>query len=131
MARPQYHVAPTAVCIMLAYCIGGGLQEAAAACISGFFIDIDHLSIRRIKNILNGRRKDYVPGWVDYFHTWYAALIILIINVNIGWWFVLLSYVIHILIDSANRENLVSHESPLPKFLFRFYPPWLTYRSGL
>ncbi len=131
MAKPQYHLAPTAVCAAVAYCVGGGWQEAAAASFTGFFLDIDHMSIRRIKNILNGRRKDYIPGWVDCFHTWYGALLILGLCTILGWWFAFFAYAAHILIDGGNSENLVSHEAPLPEYLFRFYPPWLTYRSGL
>ncbi len=131
MAKPQWHIGPTVVCALLAYQMGGGWQEVATASFSGFFLDGDHMSIRRLKNILEGRRKDYIPGWVNYFHTWYAALIFLIAGIYLGWWFALLSYIIHILIDGGNSENLISHESPLPEFLFRFYPSCLTYRSGL
>lgn len=132
MAKPQYHVVPAGICVGLAYWVGGGWQEAVAASFTGFFLDIDHMSIRRFKNILEGRRKDYIPGWVDYFHTWYGALTFLVLCILFGWWwFAFASYAVHILIDGGNNENLVSHEAPLPEYMFRFYPPWLTYRSGL
>lgn len=131
MAKPQYHVVPAAICAYLGYQLGGGWPEAIAASFSGFFLDVDHLSIRRIKNILNGRRKDFVPGWVDYFHTRKAALIFLVAAIFTNWWFALASYAIHMLIDGGNKENLASHEAPLPEAMFKFYPPRLTYRSGL
>jgi len=131
MAKPQWHVPSTAACAVLAYSVGGGWQEAVAASFSGFFIDFDHLSFRRVKNLFEGRWKEYIPGWIDYFHTWQAALFFLAVSAYLGWWFAFVSYIIHVLIDGANRENLVSHEAPLPEFLFRFYPTWLIYRSGL
>ena len=131
MAKPQWHVAPTRLCAGLAYWLGAGWQEVIIAGFLGFFIDGDHMSLRRWRNIREGHPKDYVPGWVDYFHTWYAAAIFIICGAFTGWWFALASYIIHILIDAGNSENLVSHEAPLPEYLYRFYPSWLTYRSGL
>jgi len=131
MAKPQWHLGPTAACVVAVYSMGGGWQEAAAASFSGFFIDFDHFSVRRVKNLFEGRWKEYIPGWVDYFHTWQAALFFLATSAFLGWWFAFASYAIHILIDGANKENLISHEAPLPEWLHKLYPTWFTYQSGL
>jgi hypothetical protein len=132
MAKPQWHLVPAGVCAGLAYWVGSGWQGAVAASFTGLFLDGDHMSPLRIKSILRERKMDKeYRGWIDYFHTWYGALILLGICVIFGWWFALASYVIHMLIDGGNSENLVSHEAPLPEFLFRFYPTRLTYQSGL
>jgi hypothetical protein len=132
MAKPEYHIGPTVLCMALGYWAGGGWQEAAAASFTGLFLDGDHLSPLRVITALKGKMdKDY-RGWIDYFHTWYGAVVLLGLCAVLGWWwFAMLSYVLHMLIDAGNRENLVSGEAPLPGFLFRFYPPWLTYQSGL
>lgn len=131
MAKPQWHVVPTAICAGLAYSVGDGWEEVAAVSFSGFFLDFDHLSFRRIKNLFEGRWKEYIPGWIDYFHTWQAAVVIIALCAVMGWWYAVASYALHILTDGANSENFISHEAPLPEWLFRFYPAWLTYRSGL
>jgi hypothetical protein len=132
MAKPQYHVVPAGVCVALSYYLGGGWQEAVAASFTGLFLDGDHISPLRLKSILRGKMDKEYRGWIDYFHTWYGALILLGLCALLGWWwFAMASYVIHMLIDGGNSENLVSHEAPLPEYLFRFYPAKLTYRSGL
>lgn len=131
MAKPKWHLGPTILCAGLAYWAGGGWQEAAVTSFTGFFLDGDHVSPLRLKTALAGKMDKEYRGWIDYFHTWYGALVILGLCIIFGWWFALASYVIHILIDGGNSENLVSHEAPLPEFLFRFYPSRLTYRSGL
>jgi hypothetical protein len=131
MAKPKWHVIPTAVCAGLAYWVGGGWPEVAAASFTGFFVDGDHVSPLRLKTALKGKMDKEYRGWIDYLHTLYGALIILIACAVLGWWFAMLSYVIHMLIDAGNKENLISHEAPLPEYLFRFCPKRLTYRSGL
>lgn len=99
----------------------------------GVLIDVDHASLIRIKEALRGVHGP-IPGWNNYLHSWVAFW--LIIAACIYFWVLsgsylpLLAYILHILIDSANRSNENSGPmgiSAVPNFLYRFCPEWLKY----
>lgn len=146
MAHPKWHMIPTLVISGTEVAINPptsilseGSFILAGVVILGFFVDGDHLSIRRIKKILQGKEKGPVVDWVNYMHTWPTAIafavasLILTVALPAGWlWcFPLLSYAFHMVIDGGDKSNLDIPNSPLPKSIHRFYPRWMTYETGL
>lgn len=80
--------------------------------------------------ILGGKKKGekgQIPDWTNYLHTWQAALIITVSGVCITVWscpfyFPVLAYWWHIIIDSAYKGRLTIVHNPLPAYLNRFVP---------
>lgn len=137
MAYPKWHIVPTAV-------IGGAYwffhrplkawsrDTLVLLLIVGFgvLLDVDHLSIRRVKKLLR-RDRSPIEGWVNWLHTWYALVGIVVVSAIIGNLLPLLSYSVHILIDGADRGNPIERNSLLPAAIHRFYPEWMTYDSEI
>lgn len=135
MAHPKVHVISTHT-LALVYLLGVGplalrcngqdVMVVALVVLFGILIDADHLSIRKIKKILRGE-KGPIPGWVNWMHTWQALVGVIIIVMIIGNVLPFIAYIMHILIDGADRANLTYPNSPLPTLIYRFYPRWMTY----
>lgn len=136
MAKPKWHVlatTPIAVVAAVKHLPQDIISRESAILISavllGVFIDVDHLSIRRIKRIIAGQ-KGPVADWINWLHTWQAMLVIAIFSLVLQTFLPFMSYLIHILIDGANRDNLLFNNSPLPRRTHPFYPRQLTYRDS-
>jgi hypothetical protein len=138
MAAPQWHAIPTAVIAAATAVVYPpttlpNLFVLGAVVGLGFFVDGDHLSIRRIKRILRGERGP-VPGWVNWAHTWWFLGALTASSVHFGNYLPLASYAIHMLIDGGDRSNAeekYSGTAPLPEFLHRFCPRWAKYETKL
>lgn len=143
MAHPKWHFWPTLILCGVSAVVytpmvlySHNTFSIIGVWLFGFFMDLDHLSIRRIKKIygvIRFKRKEAkgpVEGWVNWMHTWYSPVIVIIYSTIIWNFMPLASYVIHILIDGGNRDNFY-HTSPLPEYLHRFYPRRWTYSTGL
>jgi len=136
MAGPKVHAVPTGIIAIIALIIYTPLALLSSSTailllvlFLGVFMDIDHLSIRRIKKIRRGE-KGPVEGWVDWMHTWQALVGIIILSVIIFNILPIASYLVHILIDSGNRSNIkYPDKTPLPGFIHQFYPRWMTYET--
>ena len=96
----------------------------------GFFVDGDHLSIRRIKKVLR-KEKGPMPDWINWAHTWWFCGTLVVGSFFLGNWLPFLSYAVHMLIDGGNRSDIGRGYSPMPESLTRFYPKWATYETGL
>lgn len=138
MAHPKWHTLPTLVlaglCLFATMPLVLMSMEAVVAGLViflGVFIDIDHVSVRRIKKILR-KDKGPVSGWVNWAHTWQFALAVALISVFVWSALPFVSYAVHMLVDGGNRSGvtLSKGNSPLSDFLHRFYPRWLTYETG-
>lgn len=138
MAHPKVHVIFT-FALALLYLLVVGLFVLAGkdvvivilVVLFGVLIDADHLSIRRIKKILSGR-KGPIEGWINWMHTWQVLAGIIIMTIMFGNILPLISYVVHILIDGGDISNAKCHGvAPLPEWLHQFYPSWLTYHTPL
>jgi len=98
----------------------------------GIFLDIDHLTLRIIKEFIQGKKVPMI-GKINYLHTWYGLIVIAVISI-IGFkslW-PLFSYLLHIFIDSCNIGNQYFAESPLSNLLYRkiigpYFPNWIKY----
>lgn len=135
MAAPKWHAIPTAVfatASAIAYqpTSPKNLFILVAVVGLGFFVDGDHLSIRRVKRILRGE-KGPVPGWTNWMHTWWFLAVVVVGSLLLGNWLPLISFAVHMLIDGGNRTEIGRGGSPLPESLHRFYPRWMTYETGL
>lgn len=140
MASPKVHFWPTLIlsgvyffvfCMIPLFTLGN--REILITFLIfgfGFLIDIDHLSLRRIKKILRGE-KGPVSGWVNWMHTGWALVGVILVCYVLENYLPLVSYAIHILIDAGDRGNLKYRSSPLPEYLHRFFPEWLKYETGL
>jgi hypothetical protein len=138
MANPRWHAAPTAVLTVVSLVvypvssiISKNLFIAIMVILLGFLVDIDHLPFNKLKQFLMGG-KWLDPNHVNIMHTWYALAGVIIFSAIIGNCLPLLSYAVHILIDGGSRTSMRYPKcSPLPRYLYRFYPRWLTYETGL
>ena len=180
MALPQVHVvatAPLAIWSAVVYPLNSvfGICNFVAVLFCGILFDIDHVSMRRIRRIMDiegvevkgwkewikifylfglkiissllkkqktkKQGKGPIAGWINYFHTWQKAVWIVVawlgmIMVAAAWdsltaYLPILSYWIHIIVDADGRGNRTYDNSPLPKFLHRFFPEWLTYEEKI
>lgn len=107
----------------------------------GILLDGDHLSPRRIYRLAKGDRRP-VSGWTNYFHTWWWFTLIIILTAE--WIFIgggifvrgfsavkllpIFSYILHQLIDAANRNTI---NSPLPISLAKYIPDGWRYETKL
>ncbi len=138
MARSRCHAIPTGIIFILVVLICPPLAIfsenaliAAAVIFFGFFVDLDHLSIKRIRKILRGG-KGPIENWVNWMHTVWALIVVVGISALLINYWPLVSYGIHILIDAGDRGHLeYPGLSPLPGFLHQFYPEFLKYETGL
>lgn len=89
----------------------------------GFLLDIDHISSLRPGKIRNGMwiRELEHTNWM---HTWQAATAVALVSVKIWNIMPLISYVLHILIDAPNLNNM---RCPLPLALLCYVPVRLRY----
>lgn len=100
----------------------------------GLLLDTDHFSITRIKNLTKIKSfGDQQTGWKNYLHSWLGLIIVILVSIfitkNI---FPFLAFILHILIDSLNRENEFFDESPLSRLIYlkiikKYLPKRLTY----
>jgi hypothetical protein len=136
MAAPQWHAVPTAV-IAIASAVAypsttlENIIVLAGVVGLGILVDVDHLSIRRVKKILRGE-KGPVPGWTNWGHTWWFATVVAVGSFLLGNWLAFLSYAAHMLMDGGNRD-VKKHPgaAPLPEFIHRFCPERWKYETGL
>jgi len=128
LASPKCHAVSTGA-LVVGYSAIAGIPETWTMLFIlffGVFVDIDHLSVLRIKKLLK-KDKTVVEGWVNYMHTWQGLLVLSIFCFFTGLLLPWLAYIIHMLVDGANRNNMRFQTSPLPKKIHRFYPEWLKY----
>lgn len=145
MAAPKWHLGPTLILSIMSVTIYSPLSLAsrntmiiASIFVFGVLVDyIDHLSIRRLKKLYKviflkqKEARGPVEGWVNWMHTVWALIGVVGFSILIHSSLPLISYVIHILIDGGNRDNILYPNSPLPAWLHKFYPRCLTYSAGL
>jgi hypothetical protein len=92
----------------------------------GFMIDADHISSLKPKKILDGSWARDI-SWKNYMHTWQFFLAVISTSIYIWNFLPLVSYAIHILIDSLNRGNRLTKKALLPATIHKFIPEWATY----
>lgn len=145
MANPKWHIVHSFSLFIVYLCFflpfaaiwGRGIKDLLLVFGFGVLIDIDHLSrcffrdlsLFKIKNLITGKIKDLdlqPIGWVNYLHAWQAMVGVAVFSLIIRTWLPLASYLIHIVVDSANRANPEYQTSPLPIAIHRFFPRWLT-----
>jgi len=145
VARPKWHIPPTMVLIAISivcYTPLALVNENALVLFSvlvfGVIMDyIDHLSIRRLKKLYKvlvlkqKEAKGPVEGWVNWMHTSWALAGVIVFSIYIWNTLPLISYIVHILIDGGNQDNVLYPNSPLPAWLHKFYPHRWTYSAGL
>lgn len=126
MASPKWHTIATLPLVIITLCLdlpliltSKSLLVLILVILFGIGLDIDHLSIRRIKKLLRGE-KEPLSNWVNYLHTWYGLLLITLFSlIVIKLLIPLIAYLLHILIDSSNENNKFFDDSPLSSFLYR------------
>ncbi|MEK7160579.1 MAG: hypothetical protein AAB724_00980 [Patescibacteria group bacterium] len=101
----------------------------------GVLLDIDHISFQQIVDLVKMKKDRLllgapVMGWTNWLHSWQALLAIVCFSLLIMNFLPLLSFVLHILLDGANKCNLVYRTSPLATTIHPFYPEWLKYSFG-
>lgn len=134
MALPQTHAvatAPIAVVSLWLYPLKTSEDVAifVGVIFFGIFLDADHLSVRRIKRIIDG---DWTPleDYINFLHTWQALVIAAVVSVVVSHYLPLISYLAHLLLDGANEYNQVCKNAPFLTWLHKFYPGCLKYKLG-
>lgn len=136
MAAPQWHAIPTALIATASAMTYPPTTPENIIILSGvvglgIFVDVDHVSVRGVRRILKGV-KGPLPGWVNWMHTWWALVAVVVGSFTFGNWLPFLSYAVHMLIDGGNRSDVALNPgtSPLPQTIHCFYPHWATYETG-
>ncbi len=141
MASPIFHLIPTGILISIYFLcavpfmlISKNTLILLLILAFSLLIDIDHLSIRRIKKLLRGERKP-IQGWVNWAHTWYFLAGVVMVTFalvvfdefSVENFLPFISYALHILIDAGNEKNKLYPNSPLPVKLKPIIPKFLRY----
>jgi len=91
--------------------------------IFGVIVDLDHISSLNPAKIKDGSwiRE---PTHVNWAHTWEIALLVLFISIRLWNFLPFISYVLHMIVDGPNLNNV---RSPLPWGLFPYFPKFMRY----
>lgn len=91
--------------------------------------------IKSAKVVLgNGKKeggKGPVPGWINYLHTWQAAVVILVLSFLFWNFLPAGAYAVHIAVDAASQGQEKYFSEPLPRVLHKLLPRWLTYKDHI
>ncbi len=115
--------------------IWGSFVSLGGIVFFGVMLDVDHISFRQIVDLLVRKKERLLlgapaPGWINWLHTWQALLVVVCLSVIMANFLLLLSFGFHILLDGANKCNLIYRTSPLATTIHPFYPEWLKYSFG-
>lgn len=135
MASLKWHIAPTTlvaiismVCAPITVLFSKNMFVLLAVIGMGIFVDLDHRIIRRRADggfYISGAP---IEGCTNWLHTWQMMIGIIILSILLMNPLPLISFVVHILIDGANRANIRWPKwSPLPMWINKFFPRWMTY----
>jgi hypothetical protein len=138
MAAPKTHFKWTlgliiiyAVSVIFLFNFGKkSLVEIIAIIFFGFLIDGDHVSSLKLSRI---RDKSWLEekDWVNWLHTEEGLLISLLTSLWMRSWWPVISFAVHIAVDSRNRVLAIKPDrSPLPASLLPLWPHKLTYEYG-
>ena len=136
MAAPKYHLLSTFVLIIIGVIFYAPLALLAKNFIIlagvlffGILIDIDHVDLLLIKDIIKNKRVLISKRY--WLHNWWTLAILLFFSWLYKNPLPLIAYIIHILIDAGNITVLTNNRSGMLKFLYRFAPIKYSYKADL